>query len=161
VVLVAAYAFAPMGSRPEGTVAVQLALWLIGAFGVVGWQVAAVSRSPYPALRAVEAIAISVPLFVLLFASAYFATGRIDSTSFNESLSRLDAVYFTVTVLSTVGFGDITARTEAARMLVTAQMVADLVLVGLIAKVLFGAVQHRRSALSRETAEPLEPPPSR
>jgi len=38
--------------------------------------------------------------------------------------------YFTVTVFSTVGFGDITAKTEAARLVVTGQMIVDLVASG-------------------------------
>jgi hypothetical protein len=156
-VLISAYALAPLDPRPVGAVAAQLALWLLATFVVAGWQILAVSRSPYPGLRAIEAIAVSVPLLVLLFASAYFITGRVDAGSFNEPLTRLDALYFTVTVFSTVGFGDIVARTEAARMLVTLQIVADLVLIGLIAKVLFGAVQRRRQDLDGETAEPAPP----
>ena len=33
-------------------------------------------------------------------------------------------------VFSTVGFGDITAKTEATRLVVTGQMIADLVIIG-------------------------------
>jgi hypothetical protein len=49
------------------------------------------------------------------------------------------ASYYTVTVFSTVGFGDITAKTELARTLVTVQMLVNLVVIGLVAKVIFGA----------------------
>ena len=35
-------------------------------------------------------------------------------------------LYFTVTIFSTVGFGDISAKAEAARLVVTAQMFLDL-----------------------------------
>jgi voltage-gated potassium channel len=153
-VLIGAYALAPLGSRPEGTVAAQLVLWLLASFVVVAWQVRAVSRSSYPGLRAIGAIAVSVPLFVLVFASAYFVSGRIDAGSFNEPLSRLDAVYFATTVFATVGFGDIVARTDAARILVTLQMLLDLVLIGVIAKVLFGAVQRRRQDLGKGPSAP-------
>jgi len=51
-----------------------------------------------------------------------------------------------------VGFGDIVPATETARLLVTMQMLTDLVLGGFIAKVLVGAVRRRRDAL--ETAGP-------
>ncbi|HEU4348552.1 MAG TPA: potassium channel family protein, partial [Actinoplanes sp.] len=114
--------------------------------------------SSYPRLRAVEAVAVSVPLLVLLFASAYFVTGQIQPESFTEPLSRIDAVYFTVTVFATVGFGDISARTEAARILVTVQMAADLVFIGFVAKVLIGAVQRRQDALSTRSTRPVDPP---
>ena len=48
------------------------------------------------------------------------------SIFFGEHLSHTDGPYFAVTVFSTVGFGDITAKTEGARLAVTGQMIADL-----------------------------------
>ena len=68
----------------------------------------------------------------------------ISASNFSEHLSRTDALYFTVTVFSTVGFGDITAKTEAARLVVTGQMIADLVTIGLAVKVIVGAVKQGR-----------------
>jgi voltage-gated potassium channel len=156
-VLLVAYALAPMGRRPEGVVAVQLALWLLVFFGIVGWQILAVSRSPFPRLRAIEAVGVSLPLFLLVFASAYYVTGRIDADNFSEPLGRIDALYFSVTVFATVGFGDVVARTDVARLLVTLQMLADLVLSGLFAKVLLGAVQQRRRDLDEYPEEPVAP----
>jgi hypothetical protein len=75
-------------------------------------------------------------------------------------LTRFDAVYFTVTVLATVGFGDIAAVTQTARILVTIQMLADLVLIGFVAKVLLGAAQQRRQVLLTDTSQPPERPPA-
>jgi hypothetical protein len=57
------------------------------------------------------------PLFMLLFASAYVVMERLAGLG-PPSHSRIpDALYFTVTVFTTVGFRDITGRTEAARVL--------------------------------------------
>jgi Ion channel len=39
-------------------------------------------------------------------------------------------LHFAVTVFSTVGFGDISAKSEAARLVVTGQMLADLIASG-------------------------------
>ncbi len=55
-------------------------------------------------------------------------------------MSKIDAMYFAVTVFSTVGFGDVTAKTELARTLVTFQMFLNLVVIGLVVKGIFGAV---------------------
>jgi hypothetical protein len=74
--------------------------------------------------------------------------GRSDPQQFSEPLTRLDAAYFTVTVFATVGFGDITAVSETARAVVTVQMLGGLVLVGLIARVVVGAVQEARTRRS-------------
>ena len=51
---------------------------------------------------------------------------RASAASFTQPLTRTDALYFTVTVFSTVGFGDITAKSEAARIVLIVQMLADL-----------------------------------
>ena len=51
--------------------------------------------------------------------------------SFSQQLTHTDALYFTVTVFATVGFGDITAKTEAARLVVTGQMIIDLIIIGM------------------------------
>jgi hypothetical protein len=69
---------------------------------------------------------------------------RLAPHSFGTPLTRTDALYFTVTVFSTVGFGDITAKTETARLVVTGQMVADLVFLGFGIKILAGAVGRGR-----------------
>ena len=47
-----------------------------------------------------------------------------------EDLSRTDALYFTVTVFSTVGFGDISPTSESARLVVSGQMILDLFILG-------------------------------
>jgi Ion channel len=53
-------------------------------------------------------------------------------------------LYFTVTVFATVGFGDITATTEGARVVVTGQMIAGIVIVGIGARIIVDAVKHGR-----------------
>jgi ion channel len=57
-------------------------------------------------------------------------------------------LYFSVTVFTTVGFGDIAAKSETARVALIVQMLADLALLGAGARVLLGAVrrgQQRRT----------------
>ena len=54
-------------------------------------------------------------------------------------------MYFSTTVFTTVGFGDITAKSEVARLVVTVQMWLDLVFLGLVLRVVTQAVQHSRS----------------
>ena len=124
-----------------GTVTV-LALGLLLVTALVGWQVRSILRSPHPALRAVETLALTVPLVLVLFAVAYVVLDRSDPQSFSEPLTRTDALYLVVTVFATVGFGDITAVTEVARALVTLQMVVDLVVLGLVFKVVLDAVER-------------------
>jgi hypothetical protein len=110
------------------------------------WQVRSVVRSPYPAMRATETLALTVPLFLVLFAASYQILASTDPATFSQPLTRTDTLYFVVTVLATVGFGDITPVSELARVLTTVQMIGDLVLVGLVFKAMLGAVQRGRAA---------------
>jgi hypothetical protein len=122
---------------------------------LVAWQVRWILRSPHPALRAVEAIALSLPLFLLLFASAYEVLSASRPDSFTEPLSRIDSLYFVVTVFATVGFGDISPVSELARLLVTVHMVGNLVLIGLVLRVFLAAVDRgRRRAAGQGRNDP-------
>ena len=89
----------------------------------------------------------STPIPILLvFAATYFIMSKDNPETFTETLSRSDAIYLTVTLFSTVGFGDITPQVEAARLLVTGQMLLDLVILGLGIQVILGAVQRGRAS---------------
>jgi voltage-gated potassium channel len=108
-------------------------------------QVRSIVRAPHPAAKAIEALTLTVPLFLLLFASTYFLMSQADSGSFNLSgLTRSDSLYFTVTVFATVGFGDIVATSHTARILVTVQMVLDLILLGAVIRAFVEAVRMAR-----------------
>jgi voltage-gated potassium channel len=140
--LVAIYYLLPLDRSSISVVIGILAVGLLGFVGLVVFQVRAIIRAAYPVLRAVGALATSVPLFLLLFAGTYFVMGTISAGTFSQPMTRTDALYFTVTVFSTVGFGDITAVTEAARVLVIGQMIADIVIVGLGVRIIIDAVKR-------------------
>ena len=144
-VMVALYYLPPLGRRSDGFAVFELVVGLLLLAGVIAWQLRAIIRSDYPVVRAAQVLTVTTPLFLLQFAAQYFVTSQDDPSAFTEPLSRSDALYFTVTVFSSVGFGDITARVESARLVVTAQMVLDLVVLGLGVRVVVGAVQRSRA----------------
>jgi voltage-gated potassium channel len=143
-VLVALYYLLPLDHSSTGIAVTTLVIGLVLFIALVAFQVRSIIASPFPGLRAIEALATSVPLFLLLFASSYVVMSAMSAGNFDGQLTHTDALYFTVTVFSTVGFGDITAKTQAARLLVTGQMIGDLVILGLAVKVIVGAVSRRR-----------------
>jgi len=142
-VIVAGYFLLPMSL--DGSLAVTLGGGLAVVALLLGWQIRDITLSPYPRIRAIGALATSLPLFLAVFATTYFLMGRAQPANFSEPLTRLDAAYYTVTVFATVGFGDIVAVSGAARAVATVQMLGDLVIVGLVARTLLGAVQHNLS----------------
>jgi voltage-gated potassium channel len=148
-VLVVLYYVLPLDRRWDSDTAVRLLIGLVVVAGVVVWGVRFIAGSRYPGMRAAEALALALPFFLLLFASTYFVMERNSAASFTQPLTRTDALYFTVTVFSTVGFGDITAKSEAARVALIVQMLADLVFLGAGLRVLLGAVQRGRERRSQ------------
>jgi voltage-gated potassium channel len=151
VVMVALYYVLPLDRRSDSFVFVVLGIG-VGLLAVmIAWQVRAIETSGYPGIRAVQALASTTPLFLLLFASTYFIMSRDDSATFTEPLTRSDSLYFTVTIFATVGFGDISAQTETARLVVTAQMLLDLVILGLGIQVILGAVKRGKADPDADT----------
>ncbi len=67
--------------------------------------------------------------------------------TFGETFTRTQSLYFAVTILSTVGFGDITPKTDPARAVVAVQILLDLVVIALMAKLLLGAAGRRSAEL--------------
>jgi hypothetical protein len=141
IALVVGYYLLPLSGRFDTSEIILLVLGLAGFSVVLFWQIREITRNRYPRARAVQAVAILVPLLLILFASTYYLMSRADPGYFSMQLSRTTSLYFTVTVLSTVGFGDIVPRVDAARVVTMIQMLVDLVTFGLIIHLILGAVR--------------------
>jgi voltage-gated potassium channel len=142
--LVAIYYLLPLDHTSTWIAATTLIIGLVAFIALVIFQARWIIRSRFPGLRAVEALATSLPLFLLLFSGAYVVMAAVSAGNFGEKLTHTDALYFTVTVFTTVGFGDITAKSEGARLLVTGQMVTDPIVLGIGIKIILGAVTRGR-----------------
>jgi voltage-gated potassium channel len=147
-VIVVAYFLAPLDrSMSPGTI-VELVLLALAILAMMGWQIFRITQSDYPTLRAVEALAFIVPAYLVLFAAIYFLMNHNNQATFGTSQTKLDSLYFSATVFTTVGFGDISAKTQAARAVVLCQMMLDLVVLGLVVRLVVNAVkigQKRRT----------------
>ena len=154
IVLFVLYGKLPVPHRTDAGVLAELTVGLLIFGALLGWQVVSIMGAEHPELRAAEALAIAVPVVLIVFAFTYLSLSRNFPSSFSERLDHVGAMYFTVTVVSTVGFGDIVAKTHAARILVSFQIVLDLVLlVGIVRAVFFAAqVGVRRRQIERESA---------
>lgn len=142
--LLVLYFVLPLDRAFSAATLAGLAAGVLATGLLVAWQVRAILRSPHPALRAVESIALLLPFFLLMFAATYDVLSDSDPHAFTESLDRIDGLYFVVTVFATVGFGDISAVSPVARVLVTVQMIGDLILIGLVLRVFLQAVNRGR-----------------
>lgn len=73
-----------------------------------------------------------VATLVTYFAYFYWVVGQYRPEAFSEPMEKADAIYFAVTVFTTTGFGDITARDPAARLLVATQMVYGFAVISVV-----------------------------
>ena len=76
--VVAIYFLAPLGHRTNAGRVVELGAGLLALVAVIAWQLRQIIRSAHPSVRAVEALAFSVPLYILLFATAYFLMAQCE-----------------------------------------------------------------------------------
>ncbi|HEV7185191.1 MAG TPA: ion channel, partial [Leifsonia sp.] len=154
--LFAAYYLAPVRARTP----TEELLWLLVALAVfvaiVALQVHSIINTTHPRLRGVEALTMVVPLFLIVFARIYLTLSTYTPDSFSAQMNRTGSIYFTITVFSTVGFGDITPKADFARLIVCTQMLLDLVVFGAVAKLLLGAVQRNVAKRTAQTP-PGEP----
>jgi preprotein translocase subunit YajC len=140
-VVLAAYFALPLSSDTTERAGVFLGVSMIALVVIGWWHLHSVMNSPVPRIRSIAALITTLPLFLVVFATAYFMLSRSDVANFSEGLTRLDALYFALTVFTTVGFGDITPATQLARATTMLQMAANLVLVGLLVRALVSAAR--------------------
>lgn len=145
------YAVIPIKGQESARAAAWGSLIGLSVLGVTFVrQMMRVSRAPHPGLAAVEALALVFGMFLAFFACIYVALSTQDPGAFTQPVDKVAGVYLSVTILATVGFGDIAAVTHVARLVVTSQMVIDLVLIGTAVKAM--DLSARRGAAARRAA---------
>ncbi|MFI2433575.1 potassium channel family protein [Streptomyces sp. NPDC018693] len=104
-----------------------------------------------PGIRPGIVIALLMCLSVLVFSAGYFVlAGR--PGEFAGLRTRLDALYFTMVTLATVGFGDITPTGQAARVVTVVQILYSFVFLTAAATALSRRVRSRLGGRLRRDA---------
>lgn len=148
--VVAIYYLIPLDDLTSGQAVLRLVAGIVAFALILFWQLRHVARATFPLLRAVRALAVTIPMFLVVFAAVYLSFGPVSGTHFSERLDHTGALYLAITVLSTVGFGDITPLSNLARIVVSIQMLLDLVVLGVVVRLIATAAKSGtkiRSAL--------------
>lgn len=95
-----------------------------------------------PTLVAVEALVLLFTMLIFGFSALYLTINQNGRQFFGMD-TRIDAAYFTVTTLSTVGFGDIHASGQLGRLAVIAQILIDFTLLAVSVRLLLDATRQR------------------
>lgn len=141
-----------------GKDAPPLLSWLLFAGGVlaIGYAVVALVRrrrvAPDDNGVRLEALVALVYALVVFFALTYLSLAT-RKDEFVDLENRVDALYFTVSTLATVGFGDVHAVGSAARIAVTVQMAMDLLVLGIAARLVGPAIARRWAEKDASTRE--------
>jgi len=133
----------PINNHIRGSIVLRLSVSLALFVVVLTYEVRAIMKSDRPILRAADAMALVIPVFLVVFAWTYLTLSKSDPTSFSQPLTRISSLYFTVTVFSTVGFGDITPTSDPARVAVMGQMLCDLVFLAVVVRLILEAARGR------------------
>jgi voltage-gated potassium channel len=156
VLVLAVYYAAPIGEAPSARrLAIGLVIVLAGLCALAWLIVVQIRRQ----LRArdvdvrVYGLLVLLYLVVVVFAAGYLLLARSAEGQFAELETKTDALYFTVSTLATVGFGDVHAVGQLARAIVIGQIVFDFVFVAaLVGSVTSG--MRRRAEAQRRGARP-------
>lgn len=135
--------------------------WWGGALGtalvlatvpVVAHRARAVLRSSQPFQEAVAAVAVVSTLVVVGTAAAVYVAMAAETGEFEGLVSKIDAIYFTMAIVSTVGFGDVRPVGQAARLVTTLHIVFTIVVAGGSLRLLTWAARRR---LADRDADPV------
>lgn len=113
------------------------------------WIITAEVRGAKRRLRPVHLL-LAFEVVLIIFSITYYTLNLNHPGEFYGLTTRLDALYFSLATMATVGFGDVHAQGQLARAIVTSQMAFNLVFVG--AAVALLQEQFRSGAFHRNRA---------
>jgi voltage-gated potassium channel len=95
--------------------------------------------------RRVEGLILGIVVVVIFFALGFYLLARHDPQQVAGLNTRVDALYFAMSTLSTIGFGDVHATGQVARVLVMVQVIFDLVFITAAARLVTAHVRQART----------------
>jgi multisubunit Na+/H+ antiporter MnhB subunit len=127
-------------------------LMIIACAAIYVWnfrrQLKKIKRSKFPQLAAVEALILIAAMFLAVFAAIYVMESTAVPSAFSEDLDHFNAYYFALTILATVGFGDITPVSNVARATAMVQMAIDIAFIAVLVRIISSVATNTIKARS-------------
>ena len=143
--LVVVYFLAPVEPAATGARALVRAALAVAGLVVVAVLVARLAiRLLRDESGAGAALLVALVGGVVMFAFVDYLVALSRPDQFADLETKTDGLYFAVTTLTTTGFGDVHARGELARALVTVQMVYNIAVIATGASALVNRLTTRR-----------------
>jgi len=145
VAMVAIFVVLPVDQKRWWLGVVVGLLVVAGSVPLTVKRVKNVSTTHTPVLEAGLAIVTMIAMIVVGFAAVYAALSR-HGGEFDAIHTKLDAIYFTVTTLATVGYGDLAPSGQLARAVAVTQMIVDILVVGVAARLAMRVADREEEA---------------
>ncbi|WP_161632042.1 potassium channel family protein [Nakamurella lactea] len=118
-------------------IAISLALTAIG-LAVLSWMMVIELRRLHAGQegRATGVLILMLGVLIMVFAMSFYLLERLAPAQFSGLVTRTDALYFTLTTMTTVGFGDVHAQGQLARVLVCGLIVFNVVVIAALVRAL-------------------------
>jgi voltage-gated potassium channel len=139
------------GDAPVGEL-IGLAIG-VASVAAVAWVIFSETRRANKRLKPIHLL-LAFELVLVVFSLGYYLLATSHPDQFVGLHTRLDALYFSLTTMSTVGYGDIHAAGQAARTIVTVQLAFNLVFIASLVALLQDQV--RRGAWHRNNERPTD-----
>jgi hypothetical protein len=141
--LVVFYAVPVSNQDSAVRVALSLLFTLVGVVAL-GWAILGqLKRQLHSRSEDIHTLLMLLPLVAMVFALGFYVLDEHSSSQLSGLSTRTDALYFTLSTLTTVGYGDITAEGQIARGLVILQLVFNAVFVGAAVSTIVATIRSR------------------
>jgi voltage-gated potassium channel len=153
------YFVVPVVRQPQGGLVLRtlLAIVLFGSLALA--VVIQLRRSLEAGDERIDGLIIAIVLMAFMFAIAFYGMHLRKPNEIADLNTRLDALYFVISTMLTVGFGDVHATGQLARGLVVVQMIVDVIFVATAGTLITSRMRERatRRAAERVAAREEEP----
>jgi|SRR5262245_59826607 len=146
------YFAAPVRLNTDESTAWRIATTLLALAVLAAWVVWVLRRQVDDESRRIDGLITVILIVVVAFSMAFYVLEQRKPGQVVDLHTRLDSLYFTVSTLLTIGYGDVHAQGQEARALVLVQVVFDVVFVATAAGLLSRRVRSRARQRSEERA---------
>jgi hypothetical protein len=143
VLVLALYFAIPIEPDPRGGPVLRVVIAVLVFAGLAAAVLGQVRLSLADENRRLDGLVVAILCVWIVFSLAFYALAVHEEGQVDGLRTRVDSLYFTASTMLTVGFGDVHATGQLARVLVLLQLLFDVVFVATAASTLSAHVRRK------------------